>query len=68
MARKKSLNRRRKIFICMNLKVGCGLWHRPLHTYMDRSEPFGDYHISPTFPEILVTKPGVSKGTTGTVL
>ena len=30
--------------------------YRPLHSYMDINENFEDYHRSPTFPELFVTK------------
>ena len=37
------------------------LSNRPLHTCMDINEHFGDYPISSTFPELLMTKPVFTK-------
>ena len=38
--------------------------HKPLHTYMDKNEDIKDYHRSPTFPELFVTKLLVTQATT----
>ena len=40
----------------------CWVYHRSLHSYMDRNELLGVYHGGPTFLWLFVTKPVVTQG------
>ena len=50
--------------ISLDLKLFVRTTHRPLHSYMDRNEHFWNYHFSPTFQKLLVTKLVVTLSTT----